>query len=96
MTDVANPEGGAGSPRSIDALSAERRSKRDYLSDQGIDPYPSRFDRSHTTAELRQKYGDLPPDARTEAMVQVAGRITSVRGHGKLVFITLQLSLIHI
>ncbi|HWE71496.1 MAG TPA: OB-fold nucleic acid binding domain-containing protein [Acidimicrobiales bacterium] len=90
MTDVANPEGGAGSTRSVDALSAERRSKRDYLSDQGIDPYPSRFDRSHTTAELRQKYGELPPDARTGETVQVAGRIMSVRGHGKLVFLTLQ------
>ncbi|HWE69613.1 MAG TPA: OB-fold nucleic acid binding domain-containing protein, partial [Acidimicrobiales bacterium] len=87
---MANPEEGAGSQRSVDALSAERRSKRDYLRDQGIDPYPARFDRSHTTAELRQKYGDLPADARTGAVVQVAGRIVSVRGHGKLVFITLQ------
>lgn len=91
LTDVANPEGGAESAaRSVDALSAERRSKRDYVRDQGIDPYPSRFDRSHTTAELRERYGELPADAHTGEVVQVAGRITSVRGHGKLVFVTLQ------
>jgi len=90
VTDVVNPEGEAGSQRSLDALSAERRSKRDYLRDKGIDPYPSRFDRSDTTAELRERYGDLAADARTGDVVRVAGRIASVRGHGKLVFITLQ------
>jgi lysyl-tRNA synthetase class 2 len=90
VTDVVDPEAEAGSPRSVDALSAERRSKRDFLRDQGIDPYPSRFDRTHTTAELRQRFGDLPADARTGEVVRVAGRIASVRGHGRLVFITLQ------
>jgi lysyl-tRNA synthetase class 2 len=90
VTDVADSEAETGSQRSVDALSAERRSKRDFLRDKGIDPYPSRFDRSHTNAELRKRHGDLPADARTGEIVQVAGRITSVRGHGKLVFATLQ------
>jgi len=90
LTDAVNPEEEAGSQRSVDALSAERRSKRDYLRNQGIDPYPSRFDRTHTTAELRERHGELPADARTGEVVRVAGRIASVRGHGKLVFITMQ------
>jgi len=76
--------------RTIDALSAERRSKRDFLRQHGIDPYPSRFDRTHTTAEIRAAHGDLEADARSGQVVRVAGRIVSIRGHGKLVFATLQ------
>jgi lysyl-tRNA synthetase class II len=69
VTDVADSEAETGSQRSVDALSAERRSKRDSLRDKGIDPYPSRFDRSHTNAELRKRHGDLPADARTGEIV---------------------------
>lgn len=90
VTDIADSETQAPLQPSLDALSAERRSKRDFLRAQNIDPYPSRFDRTHTTAELRRRHGGLPADARTGEVVSVAGRITSVRGHGRLVFATLQ------
>jgi lysyl-tRNA synthetase class 2 len=83
------PPAESGPKRTIDVLSAERRSKRDALRQQGIDPYPSRFDRTHTTVELRHAYGALEADARTGQVVRVAGRIVSIRGHGKLVFATL-------
>ncbi len=73
----------------VDALINERRTKRDALRSLGIDPYPMRFDRSDTAAELHERYGDLAADARTGAHVQVAGRVGSIRGHGKLVFVTL-------
>ena len=39
------------------AQSAERRAKRDALEDRGINPYPTRFDRTSTLAELRAAYG---------------------------------------
>jgi lysyl-tRNA synthetase, class II len=87
-TDTPSTE--PGPKRTIDVLSAERRSKRDALRQHGIDPYPSRFDRTHTTVELRDAYGHLDADARTGQVVAVAGRIVSIRGHGKLVFATLQ------
>ena len=35
------------------AQSAERRAKRDQLRAKGINPYPTRFDRTATLAELR-------------------------------------------
>lgn len=91
MTDrPGNADSEPSQQRTIDVLSAERRSKRDALRDQGIDPYPSRFDRTHTAGAIREAYGDIEPDARTGTMVTVAGRIVSIRGHGKLVFATLQ------
>ena len=72
-----------------DVLVGERRAKRDGLRSLGIDPYPPRFDRSDTAAELRERYADLAPDTRTGARVAVAGRVSAIRGHGKLVFVTL-------
>ncbi len=73
-----------------DALISERRAKRDGLRALGIDPYPMRFDRTDTAADLHERYSDLAPDTRTGAHVQVAGRVGSIRGHGKLSFVTLQ------
>ncbi len=71
-----------------EALVEERRAKRDALRARGIDPYPSRFDRTDTAAELHERYADLEPDTRTGAEVRVAGRVSTIRGHGKLVFAT--------
>ena len=76
--------------RRAEQLSADRRKKRDVLAGQGIDPYPFRFDRTATAAELHGRHGDLEPDARSGETVRMAGRVTSLRGHGKLSFATLQ------
>ena len=73
----------------VDALISERRTKRDALRSLGIDPYPMRFDRTDTAAELHERYAELAADVRTGAHVEVAGRVGSIRGHGKLVFVTL-------
>jgi lysyl-tRNA synthetase, class II len=73
-----------------EALIEERRAKRDALRALGIDPYPARFDRTDTASALHERYADLEPDRRTGAEVRVAGRVSGIRGHGKLVFVTLQ------
>jgi len=73
----------------MDTLISERRAKRDALRSMGIEPYPLRFDRTDTAAALHERYADLVPDTRTGAEVQVAGRVGSIRGHGKLAFVTL-------
>jgi lysyl-tRNA synthetase, class II len=77
-------------PSTVDALVGERRAKRDALRALGLDPYPMRFDRTDTAAELHVRYPGLEPDTRTGAQVRVAGRVASIRGHGKLEFVTLQ------
>jgi lysyl-tRNA synthetase, class II len=69
---------------------AERRAKRDALQARGINPYPARFDRSATLAELESAHSGLAPDTRTGETARVAGRVASVRGHGKLRFVTLE------
>jgi lysyl-tRNA synthetase, class II len=72
------------------AQEAERRAKRDALQARGINPYPTRFERSATLAELQSAHSGLAPDTRTGETVKVAGRVTSVRGHGKLRFVTIE------
>jgi lysyl-tRNA synthetase, class II len=69
---------------------AERRAKRDALQARGVNPYPARFDRSATLAELESAHSGLAPDTRTGETAKVAGRVVSVRGHGKLRFVTLE------
>lgn len=86
MTDPS----GESDARTLDALSAERRKKRDVLAEQGIDPYPPRFDRTATSADLRSRHQDLAADVRTGEVVRTAGRLTSIRGHGRLSFATLE------
>jgi lysyl-tRNA synthetase class 2 len=87
---VADPTDEESEARTLDALSAERRKKRDALTQQGIDPYPLRFDRTATAGELHGRYDSLEPDVRTGEVVVMAGRVTSVRGQGKLSFATLR------
>jgi lysyl-tRNA synthetase, class II len=56
----------------------------------GNDPYPVRFDRDRTIAELRDEFGELEPGAETEVSVRVAGRLMLIRRQGKLTFGTLR------
>ena len=94
VTTESDPDGVAvdevTAARTADLLSSERRKKREVLAEQGIDPYPFRFDRTAVAAELHERHDGLDPDTRTGEIVRLAGRITSFRGHGKLSFATVQ------
>ena len=72
------------------AQTSERRAKRGALRARGINPYPTRFDRGATLAELQSAQFGLEPDTRTGEVARVAGRVVSMRGHGKLRFITIE------
>ena len=85
--EAAQPTSGLGG---LAAQTAERRAKRDALQAQGINPYPTRFERSATLAELQAAHRDLAPDTRTGEVARVAGRVVSMRGHGKLRFVTVE------
>lgn len=67
-----------------------RRDKRSRLLAQGDEPYPVAIERTHSLAEIRQVYPDLPIDFATEDVVGVAGRVVFARNTGKLCFATLQ------
>lgn len=62
----------------------------DALRGAGTNPYPHRFDRTHTLGELRELHGALEPGTETDVPVRVAGRIMLKRDQGKLIFITVQ------
>ncbi len=69
---------------------AHRIAKLDALRQRGLEPYPYRFDRSHTAAEVRATHADLAAGAETDHGVAVAGRVMLIRRQGKLIFATLR------
>jgi lysyl-tRNA synthetase class 2 len=66
-----------------------RRQKLDALKAAGIEPYPTRYDRTHLATELAAQYAHVEPGTDLEDVVKVAGRIMARRGQGKLAFIDL-------
>lgn len=67
-----------------------RQAKRERLLAEGREPYPVEVARTHSLAEIRAAYPDLPADAETGQIVGVAGRVMFARNSGKLCFATLQ------
>lgn len=63
----------------------ERLKKLDELRQKGICPYPYEFERTHTFAEIRDNFENL---SRSEKIVASCGRILTIRGHGKTIFVT--------
>ncbi len=60
-------------------LRAERLRKLKELKEAGVNPYPYSFERSHTAAELKERYEELPPGSETGDAVRVCGRIMNER-----------------
>jgi len=67
-----------------------RQGKRQRLIDEGREPYPVAVPRTHSLAEIRANYPDLPADATTGDVVGVTGRVVFARNSGKLCFATIQ------
>ncbi len=66
-------------------LIARRKAKVDRLRELGVDPYPYRYDPTHTSAEVL-----ADPDGLIDHPVRVAGRLMSIRGKGKTSFAHIQ------
>ncbi|PNG99950.1 Lysine--tRNA ligase, partial [Tetrabaena socialis] len=61
------------------------------LRGQGQEPYAYRFDRTHYTQELQERYASLANGEVDEgAAVAVAGRVVAKRVMGKLAFVALR------
>ncbi|MEN9793167.1 MAG: lysyl-tRNA synthetase, partial [Actinomycetota bacterium] len=56
----------------------------------GRDPWPHRFDRTRTLAEIRAAHDGMAPGTETDVRDAVAGRIMLKRDQGKLVFLSIQ------
>jgi lysyl-tRNA synthetase, class II len=68
---------------------ARRQGQVDAIRAAGGEPYPYRFDRTHSLAAVRAAWPDLAPGTETGHEVAVAGRILLKRDTGKLVFATI-------
>jgi lysyl-tRNA synthetase class 2 len=66
---------------------AARLAKVDAIRARGEDPYPVRFDRTHTLQAVRDTWDDAVEAGTTiDDIVRVAGRVLLKRAQGKLVF----------
>ena len=70
----------------FEELERARIAKIEALRTQGIDPYPVRFDRTHTAAEIHAAHDGIDAGAETGDRVAVAGRLMLSRRQGKLSF----------
>jgi len=72
-----------------DHLQEESLRKLDAWRARGVEPYPYSFRRTHTTATARAAEAELV-SATAAAEIAIAGRLMTIRGHGKTAFATLQ------
>ncbi len=74
----------------LDQIMAVRRQKVADLRTAGVEPYPVRFARTHSVAEVREQWADIEPGHETGVEVRIAGRIVGKREMGKLRFLPLR------
>ena len=68
-----------------------RMDKLKTLKEKGINPYPSFYDVTHRAAELHKAYDEMAVgESKADVKVSVAGRIMTLRAHGKSTFMNLQ------
>ncbi len=89
-TVSAEPDDQALTGSGLEAERSRRTALVEEIRTSGGNPYPYRFDRTHTLAEVRQRWGGLEPGVETDDAVSVAGRIMLKRDSGKLVFATIR------
>jgi len=71
---------------SVDDLERQRLEKVERARASGTDPYPVKYERTATAAELHEKFDEIEAAADAGARAAVAGRLMLKRGHGKLAF----------
>lgn len=64
-----------------------RKKKIEKLTELGVNVYPSRSEKNYTAQEIHEQKDKL---IESSEEATIAGRITSLRGHGKLVFVDLE------
>ena len=70
----------------LDRITQQRREKLERLRSHGIDPYPHRYERTHTTEEAATLLEQGEAGQTKEKQVSVAGRVMAIRRMGKGAF----------
>lgn len=71
----------------IEELRAIRIAKKDLLESKGISCYPTIVSRTHSIPQLRAQFEDLV--TVSDMQISITGRITSIRGQGAILFVTI-------
>jgi len=74
----------------LDRITQQRRDKLDRIRARGIEPYPNRYHRSHTTEEAIALLKRNEDGLTEEKEVSVAGRIMAMRRMGKSAFVDIR------
>ena len=77
-------------PQRGEELLRSRRSKLERLQEQGVDPFPPRYTRTHTTAGAVEAFTQAEDAGKQADPVSVAGRVTRMRGMGKASFLDIE------
>src|SRR5690625_572459 len=76
------------SEKSLKEQQEQRRSNLQELEAAGFEAFPYSYRPTHTLAELQERFAGGEPGDRHEDAVRVAGRIMTLRGMGKVTFVT--------
>ena len=68
----------------------ERKRKLKELKEQGIDPYPNKFNQKDFSENIKQQHAKLKNNQSSKQKVTIAGRVMTKRNLGKLIFATIQ------
>ena len=78
-------------PSKLDDINEQRKQKLERLRASGIDPYPHRFEQTHTAQEAIKQLEAQEAGSQAKAEpVSVAGRIMAMRKMGKASFIDIR------
>ena len=76
--------------KSLQEQRDQRLRNLDSLRERGFDDYPYDFKRSHLASELQVMYPNAQAGEHFDTITTIAGRAMTVRGMGKVTFVTLQ------
>lgn len=75
----------------IREIRKQRTQEIEELRKNGINPYPYKFEKTHTTEDIKELYDFLNSgEMKEEDKVSTAGRVMAVRIHGKSCFFTIK------
>ena len=76
-----------------DRLFLARKNNLEKIIQMGVDPYPKSFERSHLSTQVKDDLEKFEKNKINESLLEnsvIAGRITAIRGQGKMIFIDLK------
>ncbi len=72
--------------RSLQELITQRRESLKRIADSGIEPYPYRFERTHTVKAILDEFAGITGETASDKSLRAAGRLMTLRDMGKSCF----------